>query len=117
MKTSEPQKAYKPPSLASLVTSKISAGDVKGALRLASSDNSVLIPSQELKSKLEKKHPKPPNDTKIPINQLPSVLCDRKSVLKCIRSFPPGSNGGPDGLKPQILKDLSQDSLGEDSKN
>ena len=38
-------------------------------------------------------------------------------MLKCIKSFPPGSSGGPDGLKPQHIKDLTQESLGEDSTN
>ena len=29
-----------------------------------------------------------------------------KDILKAIRSFPNGSTGGPDGLKPQHLKDM-----------
>ena len=60
-----------PPSLASLVAAKISVGDVKGAVRLASSDDSVLNPSQEIKSKLELKHP---NLQKI-LKFLPSTHC------------------------------------------
>ena len=112
------KKKFKAPSLANLVASKMAAADVKGAVRIASSDDSVLKPSPEIKKKLEEKHPKPPEDTSMPpFNPLPGVVCDRRSVLEAIRSFPPGSSGGPDGLKPQILKDLTKDSLGEDAKN
>ena len=112
------KKKFKPPSMANLVASKMAAADVKGAVRIASSDDSVLKPSPEIKKKLEEKHPKPPEDTNMPpFNPLPGVVCDRRSVLEGIRSFPPGSSGGPDGLKPQILKDLTEDSLGEDAKN
>ena len=96
----------------------MAAADVKGAVRIASSDDSVLKPSPEIKKKLEEKHPKPPEDTNMPpFNPLPGVICDRRSVLEAMRSFPPGSSGVPDGLKPQILKDLTEDSLGKDAKN
>ena len=79
---SNSKKPSNPPSLASLVAAKISVGDVKGAVHLASSDDSVLNPSQEIKSKLELKHPKPAEDSQIPpFNPLPGVICDRKSVL------------------------------------
>ena len=36
----------------------MAAADVKGAVRIASSDDSVLKPSPEIKKKLEEKHPK-----------------------------------------------------------
>ena len=49
-----PRKTFKPPSLASLVASKIASGDVRDAVRLASSDNSVLIPSQEISQNCKK---------------------------------------------------------------
>ena len=112
------KKKFKPPTIANLVASKMAAADVKGAVRLASSDDSVLKPSPEIKKKLEDKHPKPPDDTVMPpFNPLPGVVCDRRSVLEGIRSFPPGSSGGPDRLKPQHLKDMTEDSLGEDAKN
>ena len=112
------KKKFKSPTLANLVASKMAAADVKGAVRLASSDDSVLKPSPEIKKKLEDKHPKPPEDTVMPpFNPLPGVVCNRRSVLEGIRSFPPGSSGGPDRLKPQHLKDMTEDSLGEDAKN
>ena len=115
---SKKKRKFKPPSLANLVASKMAAADVKGAVRLASSNDSVLKPSPDIKKKLEEKHPKPPEDTNMPLfNPLPGVVCDRRSVLEGIKSFPPGSSGGPDLLKPQHLKDLTEDTLGEDAKN
>ena len=42
-----------------------------------------------------------------------SILVGREDVKRSIESFPPGSSGGPDGLLPQHLKDMTADSLGE----
>ena len=42
-----------------------------------------------------------------------SSLVGREDVKRSIESFPPGSSGGPDGLLPQHLKDMTAESLGE----
>ena len=44
------------------VSEKLDKGDVKGAVRFASSDNGVLEPSEEILSKLREKHPPRPLD-------------------------------------------------------
>ena len=41
------------------------------------------------------------------------MICDREDVRRAIFSFPNGSGGGPDGLLPQILKDFSDQLIGE----
>ena len=43
----------------------------------------------------------------------PFLKCSKKEVPNAIRSFKPGLAGGPDGLLPQHLKDLTGDSLGD----
>ena len=109
---------YKPrksqPSLKDLVTSKLSTGDVSGAIRIISSSDTVLAPSLEIKSKLEDKHPAA--CTKIclpPTVDTDHMLCSREDVKKAIRSFIPGSSGGPDGLLLQHLLDLTSEDIGE----
>jgi len=40
--------------------------------------------------------------------QFPSITMDETEVRKAVLSFPAGSSGGPDGLRPQHLRDLLQ---------
>eukprot|EP00662_Eupelagonemidae_sp_cell21_P011153 gene11153-biopygen103053 len=62
---------------------------------------------------LESKHPKeqrpPLPDEEPPIPPAPTF--DRDQVCKQIRRFPKGSAGGPDGLRPQHLKDAIRPTL------
>ena len=80
-------------SLAIRVSTKLDEGDFKGAVRLASSD--VKLATFEA---LKEKHPTLHPDSAFP--PLP------EDIIKAIRSFPNGSAGGPDGLRPQHLKDM-----------
>ena len=97
--------------LAHRVSSKIEAGDFKGAIRLASSEDVLADCDEETYSALQAKHSAPHPNTYIPpppptpdFLKLPAAV-----VMAAIRSFPNGSAGGPDKLKPQYLKDLVQD--------
>ena len=98
--------------LAGRVSAKIEEGDFRGAIRLASSDDSLADASDETYTALCAKHPAPHPDSKIPPG--PSVCVSDESDVTCaevfhaIRSFPCGSAGGPDMLRPQHLKDLIQ---------
>ena len=59
---------------------------------------------------LQSKHPIPHPDTSIPLpphDPVHFISVSVDEVAKAIRSFPNGSAGGPDGLKPQHLKDLT----------
>ena len=95
--------------LATRVATKLEEGDFKGAVRLACSEDSIADLSNETTAALKSKHPAPRPDTKIPMPpdapNIPLPIAEEK-VTKAVRSFPNGSAGGPDGLRPQHLKDL-----------
>ena len=64
----------------------------------------------ETYNKLQEKHPLAPTDRRpllcpSPPPQQPLQVTEAE-VAKAIKSFPPGSSGGPDGLRPQHLLDL-----------
>ena len=98
--------------LAMRVSAKIEEGDFRGAIRLASSDDTLADASDETYNALCAKHPASHPDSQIPPG--PSVSVSDESEVTCaevfhaIRSFPCGSAGGPDKLRPQHLKDLIQ---------
>ena len=90
------------------ITSRLEAGNMKAAIRLLMSDDSIATPSEDTMAKLNKKHP----PSTLSVDSIPSPSTDghfavtETSVQKAIMSFPAGSSGGPDGLRPQHLKDL-----------
>ena len=98
--------------LAKRVSTKIEEGDIKGAIRLASSDDALADFSDETYEALRSKHPPTHPDSHIP--SLPDMGApdmlevSRVDVIQAIRSFPCGSAGGPDRLRPQHLKDVVQ---------
>ena len=98
-------------SLAKRDSAKLEEGDYKGAVRAICSEDTMVVPSEETLSALRAKHPPRHPDSNFP-NQDPPLLTPlfEKEVLKAIRSFPCGSAGGPDGLRPQHLKDLTSES-------
>ena len=96
-------------TLASRVSSKLE-GDFKGAVKLTCSEDTIADMSIATLSALQQKHPYPHPDSCIP--PLPqdsvahTVSVSVEEVAKAIRLFPNGSAGGPDGLRPQHLKDM-----------
>ena len=100
-------------SLASRVSIKLEEGDYRGAIRLACSDDPILDLNEATLSDLRSKHPPPhPDSCNPPPPQEDSacVVVSEKGVAKSIDSFPNGSAGRPDGLRPQHLKDLTSPS-------
>ena len=99
------------------VTSKLEEGDFRGAVRLASSDDRLAPFTQPTFEALQAKHPPPHPDTIIPQppSSQSSLQIEPSAVTHAIRSFPAGSAGGPDLLRPQHLKDLLQVAGDEDS--
>ena len=91
------------------VSRKIEAFDIKGAIRVASSDEQMADASDvSVVNELKEKHP-PRSfcdiNNPLPANESP-VTCHPSDVRDAIQSFPFGSAAGPDRVTPQILKDL-----------
>ena len=103
--------------LASRVSTKLEEGDFKGAVRLACSEDSIAEEDESTIAALKSKHPSPHPDTSIPPHpqdaELEAALkvCEG-DVSHAIQTFPKGSAGGPDGLRPQHLQDLTGTSAG-----
>ena len=98
--------------LASRVSSKLEQGDFKGAVRLACSDATIADNSPATFEELQQKHPPPPHPASsiIPLAEtmgLPLITVSEKEIVRAITSFPNDSAGGPDGLRPQHLKDVT----------
>ena len=76
------------------VTAKIQMFDIKGAVRIASSNDVILKPSPEVKKRLQEKQPAPkhsPEDIPDPKDVTDCVVCTKEDVRKGIQSFPNGS--------------------------
>ena len=62
--------------------------------------------------KLQEKHQNRIDNSCIPkYEDVQQIKCSNEEVKKSIRSFKAGLAGGHDGLLPQHLKDLTEDSL------
>ena len=95
-------------SLANLIASKMEDGDNTAAIRLLISGDKPVYNSEETFIKLKERHPAVAKDRahyKDPLGTS-ALLASDKEVLKAIRSFPAGSSGGPDGLRPKHIFDL-----------
>ena len=120
-----PVKKSKPPpqptnekelqNLAKRISEKIAEGDVRGAARMASSEEKIAPYNEETLAALRSKHPAgPPNICGlVPPFAVSSVEITEAQIRKSIASFPMGSSGGPDGLRPQHLNDLISFSAGD----
>ena len=87
---------------------KMEEGDLRGAIRLASSNSSIAAPTEDTFHVLLDKHPPPPSDYSpppLPIVSAPISVSQAK-IARAIKSFPLGSSAGPDGLRPRHLKDI-----------
>ena len=103
-------------ALANRVSTKLEEGDFKGAVRLACSEDSFADMNDTTYSILKEKHPDPPPDSVIsplPEDLICAISVSPEEVSKAIRSFPNGSAGGPDGLRPQHLKDMTDSTLSD----
>jgi len=93
--------------LAVRVSAKIEDGDVRGAMRLAASDDMIATYCQETIDELVSKHLRavaPPQYTATNVHE-PLKLFE-PVITAAIKGFPAGSAGGLDGLSPQHLKDM-----------
>ena len=97
--------------LAKRVAIKLEEGDFKGAVHSACSEDAFTSVTDDTLSVLWEKHPalhpascfpSPPDSDHLA--SLP--LVSEEDVARALRSFPRGSAGGPDGIRPQHLLDL-----------
>ena len=83
-------------------------GNLKAAVRIVCSDDSLAPNTAETMQSLLDKHPAPPADRRqIQESLANNLVVSSVDVHKAIKSFPCGSAGGPDGLK--HLKDMTSD--------
>ena len=96
-------------SLATAVMSKIEDGNIKAAIRIITSGDSPAVDNDNTYQSLCDRHPQAPVD-KNPSpdpDKFSAVQFTEEDVLAAISSFPAGSAGGPDGVRPQHLRDLT----------
>ena len=82
--------------------------DIRAAIRVVSSDDTVLEVTPEVLQALILKHPSEPEDSVTPIIPAENiaVTADEKKIIRSLRSFSGGCCGGIDGLRPAHLLDL-----------
>ena len=86
---------------------KLDCGDIRGAVRCLCSDETMAEHGPATLQLLMDKHPPAPLDRRnSPVSTDPPLSITSKDVLKAVKSFTPGSAGGPDGLRPQHLADM-----------
>ena len=90
------------------MSAKLEDGNVRAAIRLLMSEDSPAAPSPQSLSALREKHlPSSSVLTDLPAPQPQQCLSvDKSEVRRHVLSFPAGSAGGPDGLRPQHIRDL-----------
>ena len=98
-----PREPFK--SLAFRVSSKLEDGGFKSAARLACFEDTFSVMNDDTLNALQQKHPSVHPESCILLSPPCSFEVSIKKVVKTIKSFPNGSAGGPDGLRPQHLKD------------
>jgi hypothetical protein len=94
--------------IAAMAAAKLEDGDVKGAVRLLCSDDKLAVVNATTLEELKLLHPSAPLDRRSAsaCDLIPPLQVSPLAIKKAILSFPNGSAGGPDGLRPQLLKDL-----------
>lgn len=101
------------------VLSKFEDFDIRGVVRIASSDDTLAEVNDENYTKLLNMDPAPsrPLDMLDPVtDETPNFQTNENEVLKAISSFRNGSASGIDGLSPQHLKDLTSKSAGDSGR-
>ena len=91
------------------VASKLADCDTRGALRALTSDDSFAPPTDDIIKRLHEKHPEPPADLRdlpTPDDDAVPLVATEAEVMKAIKSFPPSSSAGLDGIRPAHLRSL-----------
>ena len=96
-------------TMAAAVAAKIEEGNIRAATRILCSGDAPAPVNETTFKELCSKHPSPPPDRPpIPVPHLASdaFQTTEAMVYEQIRRFPPGSAGGPDGLRPQHVLEM-----------
>ena len=95
-------------ALAAAVRAKIEDGNIRAAARIVCSDEKLAAEDEATLDALRQRHPPAPGDRAAPPDPTlySAMQVTESDVTKAIRSFPVGSSGGPDGLRPQHLIDM-----------
>ena len=90
------------------MSAKIEDGTIAAAVRIVTSEDRSAQNNDATLAKLQAKHPAAAtNRHPVPDPTSTTALqVTEADVLRAIRSFPAGSSGGPDGLRPQHVLDL-----------
>ena len=94
--------------LAAAIMAKVEDGNIKAAIRILTSEEKPAADTDATFAKLQERHPAAPVD-RSPApdpNNMTAIQMTEAEVAKIIRSFPAGSSGGPDGIRPQHILDL-----------
>lgn len=99
------------------IESKISEGDVRGAVKLLISTEALVQQNDSTLQQLQAKHPSPSRQLNFPEPPDTSIITtanvNTMEVYDSIQSFANGSASGIDGIRPQHLKDLVAASNGD----
>jgi len=88
--------------MANAVTAKIEDGNLKAAIRIMCSEDKPAPNSDNVYAQLLDKHPTPSAEREPAPDPQPTAAAQMSEteVLRAVRSFPAGSTGGPDGVRP-----------------
>jgi hypothetical protein len=103
-------------SLAKKLEAKVADFNIKGTVKLLSSDDPLVSFNEDVAEELKKKHPSPSRELFSPDafkTGDSSLIVNEQNVPEAINSFLAGSSPGLDGMRPQYLKDIISLSAGE----
>jgi hypothetical protein len=101
------------------IEAKVNDFDIRGAVKILSSDDKLAPFDEVTFNVLKTKHPTPSRPLSFPeppLNNIPVFCVNESDVLRGINSFYCGSGPGIDGMRPQFLKDMVSFSAGEAGK-
>ena len=97
-------------SLARRVRAKCADGDIRAGLRLLTSSDTFVVPTEDVITALRQKHPPAPADESLPApaatSDPPPLTVTEEVVQGAILTMPPGSFAGLDGIRPLHLRQL-----------
>lgn len=103
-------------SISRRIEYKIAEGDVKGAVKILSSNETLAPRNLTTLNELMLKHPPPSRPLNLPEppqKKAEHLMVSEQDVVKNINGFPNGPAAGIDGILPQHIKDLTAPNTGE----
>lgn len=110
LKFTKPMKKKPTILLSKRVECKVAEGNIKGAVKLLSSTDTLAPQNESTLSHFKAKHPPPSREMAFPDppdKTLEPLVVTKRETFFSTKSFPNGSGSGIDGILPQHLKDLT----------